>query len=197
MKIIVGISGASSAILGVRVLQVLRDYEDIETHLVISHSGEFTIKYETNWSDIDSIKNLADYTYDIGDIGARISSGSFKTDGMIVAPCSAKTLSAVANSFGDNLLVRACDVILKERRRLVLVFRETPLHLGHIKNMERVTEMGGIILPPVPSFYHHPVTINDLVDQIVGKILDLFNIEHSLFKRWDGARISGVEGVPR
>ncbi len=187
-RIIVGISGASGAIYGIRLLEVLNKMEDIEVHLVLSDPAIRTIVYETEYKDIEKVKALADYSYDIRDIGARISSGSFKTEGMIIAPCSVKTLSGIANSFNDNLLVRASDVVLKERRKLVLVFRETPLHLGHIKLMRRVMENGGIILPPVPSFYNKPKSIDDIINQTIGKVLDLFDIEHNLFCRWEGEK---------
>ena len=185
MVLIIGITGASGVIYGIRLLEVLSANKDIETHLVISEAGETNIKYETNWK-IEDIKALADYSYDIKDVGARPASGSFKTDGMIVIPCTVKTMSALANSYNENLLIRAGDVTLKERRKLVLVVRETPLHLGHIRNMERLAEMGAIIMPPVPSFYHRPKTVQDIVDHTLGKILDIFGINHSLFQRWSG-----------
>ncbi|MBI1987605.1 MAG: UbiX family flavin prenyltransferase [Nitrospinae bacterium] len=183
MRLIVGISGASGAIYGVRLLEVLKEYPEVETHLVITDPGKKTLLMETEYK-VEEVEALADYCYDVRDIGASISSGSFKTDGMVVAPCSVKTLSAIAHSYTDNLLIRACDVALKERRRLVLLFRETPLHLGHLRNLERVAEMGGIVLPPVPAFYHKPKTLLDVVDQTVGKVLDLFGINHQLFRRW-------------
>lgn len=185
MILIIGITGATGAIYGIRLLEVLAAVKDIETHLVISEAGETNIKYETDWK-IEEIKALAEYSYDIDDIGARLSSGSFKRDGMIVAPCSVKTLSALANSYTENLLIRAGDVTLKERKRLVLLVRETPLHIGHIKNMERLSEMGAIIMPPVPAFYYRPKTMQDIIDHIVGKVLDAFDIEHNLFQRWSG-----------
>lgn len=185
MVLIIGITGASGVIYGIRLLEVLSAIKEVETHLIISKAGEVNIKYETDW-EIDDIKALASFCYGINDISARIASGSFKTDGMIVAPCTVKTMSALANSYTDNLLIRAGDVTLKERRKLVLLVRETPLHLGHIRNMERLTEMGAIIMPPVPSFYHKPRTIQDIVDHTVGKILDIFHIEHNLFQRWSG-----------
>jgi len=184
VRLIIGISGASGAIYGVRLLEVLHNYPEIETHLVISDPGKKTIVLETGYKELAKLEGLATYSHAIDDIGAPISSGSFRTDGMVVAPCSAKTLSAIAHSHNDNLLVRACDVVLKERRKLILVFRETPLHLGHIRNIARATEMGAIVLPPVPAFYNSPQTISDIVDQTVGKILDLLNIEHNLYKRW-------------
>ena len=185
MRIIVGINGASGVIYGVRLLQVLSAIKEVETHLIISAAGAQTIEIETEFA-ADTVRELADYNYDIQDIGACLASGSFLREGMIIAPCSMKTLSALANSYGDNLLTRAADVTLKERRRLLLMVREAPLHLGHLKNMVAVTEMGGIVLPPVPAFYHKPQTIQDIIDHIVGKALDLFNIQHNLFKPWAG-----------
>ncbi len=185
MVLIIGITGASGVIYGIRLLEVLSTQKDVETHVVISGAGETNIKHETNWK-IGNIKALADFSYDINDVGARLSSGSFKTDGMIVAPCSVKTMSALANSYTANLLVRAGDVTLKERRKLVLVVRETPLHLGHIRNMERLSEMGAVIMPPVPSFYHQPKTIQDIIDHTLGKVLDIFGIEHNMLQRWPG-----------
>ena len=185
MVLIIGITGATGVIYGIRLLEVLAARKDIETHLVISDAGELNIRQETDWK-IEAIKALADSYYNINDIGARLSSGSFKRDGMIVAPCSIKTLSALANSYTENLLIRAGDVTLKERKRLVLLVRETPLHIGHIRNMERLSEMGAIIMPPVPAFYYKPKTIEDIIDHTVGKILDIFDIEHNLFQRWQG-----------
>jgi 4-hydroxy-3-polyprenylbenzoate decarboxylase len=185
MVIIIGITGATGAIYGIRLLEVLASRKDIETHLVISEAGEKTIAYETK-QPISDIRKLASYSYDVGDISAPISSGSFLWDGMIIAPCTVKTMSALANSYSENLLVRAGDVTLKERRKLVLVVRETPLHLGHLRNMARLTEMGAIIMPPMPAFYHQPRTVQDIVDHTVGKILDIFDIKHDLFRRWSG-----------
>ena len=185
MVLIIGITGATGAIYGIRLLEVLSARRDIETHLVISEAGELNIRHETDWK-IEAIKALADYYYDINDIGARLASGSFRRDGMIVAPCSIKTLSALANSYTENLLIRAGDVTLKERKRLVLLVRETPLHIGHIRNMERLSEIGAIIMPPVPAFYHRPKTIEDIIDHTIGKVLDIFGIEHNLFQRWSG-----------
>ena len=190
MVLIIGITGATGVIYGIRLLEVLAARKDIETHLIISDAAELNIRHETDWK-IEAIKALANSYYDINDIGACLSSGSFKRDGMIVAPCSMKTLSALANSYTDNLLIRAGDVTLKERKRLVLLVRETPLHIGHIRNMERLSEMGAIIMPPVPAFYHKPKTIQDIIDHTVGKILDIFDIEHDLFQRWSG--IQGKE----
>jgi len=187
MVLIVGITGTSGVIYGIRLLQVLSTKKDIETHLIISEAGEASIKYETDWK-LEDVKALASFSYDIRDVGARLASGSFKRDGMVIAPCSIKTLSALANSYTENLIIRTGDVTLKERKKLVLLVRETPLHLGHIRNMERLTEMGAIIMPPVPAFYHKPETIQDIIDHTIGKTLDFFNIEHNLFQRWSGIR---------
>jgi 4-hydroxy-3-polyprenylbenzoate decarboxylase len=185
MRLLIGINGATGVIYGIRLLQVLSGIKDIETHLIVSKTGEQTIEIETEYKATD-IRALANYWYRIDDIGACLSSGSFKRDGMIIAPCSMKTLSALAHSYADNLLTRAADVTLKERGKLLLLVRETPLHLGHLRNMVSITEMGGIIMPPLPAFYHKPQTIQDIVDHTVGKALDLFNIEHNLFRRWSG-----------
>jgi 4-hydroxy-3-polyprenylbenzoate decarboxylase len=190
MILIIGITGATGVIYGIRLLEVLNGIDNIETHLVISEAGEMTIKYETNRS-IGDVKKLADYAYDIKDVGARISSGSFHRDGMIIAPCTVKSLSALANSYTENLIIRAGDVTLKERQKLLLMVRETPLHLGHLRNMERLTEMGAIIMPPVPAFYHKPKTTQDIIDHTIGKMLDLFEIKHALFKRWSGCNNDG------
>jgi len=181
----VGMTGATGAQYGIRLLQVLSEIKGVETHLVVSEAGEMIIKYETGWNLTD-VKKLATRTYDIHDFGASIASGSVKRDGMIIAPCTIKTMSALANSYTDNLLTRTGDVTLKERKKLVLLVRETPLHLGHLRNMERLTEMGAIIFPPVPAFYHRPKTIEDIVDQTIGKVLDLFDIENNLLHRWKG-----------
>jgi 4-hydroxy-3-polyprenylbenzoate decarboxylase len=185
MKLIIGISGATGAIYGIRLLQVLHEIKGIETHLVISAAGEKTIEYETDFK-IGDIKALASFNYTIDDIGASLASGSFKRDGMIIAPCSMKTLGALANSYADNLITRAADVTLKERVKLLLLVRETPLHLGHLRNMTSVTEIGAIVMPPVPAFYFKPHTIEDIINHTVGKALDVFNIEHNLFPRWSG-----------
>lgn len=190
MLLIVGITGTSGVVYGIRLLQVLAGRKDIETHLIISEAGEENIKYETDWK-LEDVKALASFSYNIRDIGSRLASGSFKRDGMIIAPCTIKTMSALANSYNENLLVRAGDVTLKERKKLVLLIRETPLHLGHIRNMERLSEMGAIIMPPVPAFYHRPKTIQDIVDHTVGKALDIFDIEHNLFPRWSGMENKG------
>jgi 4-hydroxy-3-polyprenylbenzoate decarboxylase len=186
-KIIIGISGASGVIYGIRLLEVLKDVNVIETHLVMSTAAGITMGLETDYS-VDEVRALADVTYRFKDIAARISSGSFKTDGMIVMPCSMKTLAGVAYSFSDNLLLRAADVVLKDRRRLILVPRETPLHLGHLRMMVQATELGAIIVPPMPAFYHRPRTIEDIVNQNVNRVLDLVDIELpvDLFNRWQG-----------
>ena len=185
MVLIVGISGASGVIYSIRLLEVLSTNEEIQTHLIISQAGEAIIRYETDW-EVEEVKKLADFNYGIHDIGATLASGSFARNGMVIVPCSMKTLSALANSYADNLLTRSADVTLKERRKLVLLTRETPLHLGHLRNMERLTEMGAIILPPVPAFYNRPRTIQEIIDHPLGKVLDIFDIEHSLFPRWSG-----------
>ena len=185
MALIIGITGASGAIYGIRLLQVLSNIKGVETHLMISKAGKINIKCETEWK-VEDVESLADFTYDISDIGACLAGGSFKTDGMIIAPCTIKTMSALANSYADNLLTRAGDVTLKERRKLVLLVRETPLHIGHLRNMEKLCEMGAIIMPPVPAFYYRPKTIDDIIDHTIGKILDIFGIEHNLFQRWQG-----------
>ncbi|MEJ2716922.1 MAG: UbiX family flavin prenyltransferase [Deltaproteobacteria bacterium] len=184
-KIIVAISGASGVIYGVRLMEVLKAIEDIETHLILSRGARVTMKLEESL-DPEKVECLAHRVHSPEDLAAPLSSGSFQTDGMVVAPCSMKSLSMIASSLNSNLLVRAADVTLKERRKLVLVTRETPLHLGHLKAMIAVTEMGGIILPPVPSFYHRPRSIADIIDQTVGKVLDQFGITNHLFSRWGG-----------
>lgn len=182
-RLIVAITGASGIQYGYRMLEALKASGAIETHLVVSKSSLSVIREELTIS-IDALTALADYHYPADDISAPIASGSFKTEGMVIAPCTVKTLSSIANAYTDNLISRAADVVLKERRKLVLLFRETPLNLSHIENMARITRMGGILLPPVPAFYHQPKTIEDIVSQTIGKTLDLFDIEHRLFKRW-------------
>ena len=194
-RIIVGISGATGVVYGIRTLKALRTC-GVETHLVVTQSAIKNLIIETEYTAAD-LESLAHTVYDVDDVGAAIASGSYKVDGMVVIPCSIKTLSAVANSFNHNLLVRAADVTLKERRRLVLVVRETPLHEGHLELMTKVTRAGGIIMPPVPAFYHMPKTIDDLIDQTVGKVLDLFSIDGKLFKRWgakDGMKLVRERG---
>ena len=190
-RLIVGITGASGVIYGIRLLEVLSGVPDVETHLVISTAGAQTVGLETKYSAAD-VMALADVPYRFNDIAAAISSGSFKTVGMVVIPCSMKTLAGIAHSFSDNLLLRAADVVLKDRRRLVIVPRETPLHLGHLRLMTQVVEMGGLLVPPMPAFYHHPKTIDDIVDQTVNRVLDLFDISlnDDLFTRWQGGKTS-------
>lgn len=183
-RIIVGISGATGIVYAIRLLTALRSLA-IETHLVITKSGEVTIGYESQLSTKE-VRKLADVNYSIGDVGAAISSGSYRTMGMIVAPCSMRTVAEIASGASSNLLTRAADVCLKERRRLVLMARETPLHAGHLKAMLAVTEHGGIIAPPVPAFYAKPATLSDMVDHTVGRILDLFELDAGLTSRWDG-----------
>lgn len=183
-RIIVGISGASGVIYGIRLLQVLKDAE-VETHAVISGVAKKNILIETDFS-VEDVEKLAFQVHDEKNMAASISSGSFKTDGMVVVPCSIKTLSGIAHSYDENLMIRAADVILKERRKLVLVVRETPLHKGHLELMTRVADLGGILLPPVPAFYHNPRTIDDIVNHTLGKILDCLGIENDLFARWKG-----------
>jgi len=182
-RLIVGVSGATGAVYGVRLLELLKGTE-IETHLILTKAAKKTILLETEYK-IDYLESMANYAYDVENIGGAVASGSFSTEGMIVIPCSIKSLSAIANSYNDNLLVRASDVTLKEGRKLVLVVRETPLHKGHLQLMLRAADMGAIIFPPVPAFYHVPKTIQGIIDHTIGKILSLFNIEHHLFKRWD------------
>ncbi|HFF8546765.1 TPA: UbiX family flavin prenyltransferase [Kluyvera cryocrescens] len=187
-RLIIGISGASGAIYGVRLLQVLRSLPDVETHLVMSQAARQTLALETDFS-LREVQALADVVHDARDIGASISSGSYKTAGMVILPCSIKTLSGIVNSYTDGLLTRAADVVLKERRPLVLCVRETPLHLGHLRLMTQAAEIGAIIMPPVPAFYHRPQTLDDVINQTVNRVLDLFDIElpQDLFARWTGA----------
>lgn len=184
MRIIIGITGASGAIYGIRLLEVLRRQE-IETHLIITDSAKKTISVETDYL-IEQVEAIADFVYDNHDLRAPLASGSFPTDGMIIAPCSIKTVSALAHSYNDNLLVRAADVTLKEKRKIVVVPRETPLHLGHLRLLAALAELGAVIVPPVPAFYHLPKSIDDLINHTVGKILDQFGIKHQLFRRWNG-----------
>lgn len=181
-RIVVGISGASGLIYGVRLLETLRRAE-VETHLVLSKAAEMTLAYETDMKAKD-VRDLADHFHPIGDIGASVSSGSFKTMGMIIAPCSIRTMSEIATGVTASLMSRAADVVLKERRRLVLALRETPLHTGHLRTMLQLSEMGAIVAPVVPAFYNKPKTIDDIVDHTVGRILDLFDIDSGVVKRW-------------
>ena len=182
-RLIIGISGASGVIYGIRLLELLKG-SMIETHLVMSRTAELTLTYETN-RKVAAVKSLADFCHDNGDLAAPISSGSFLTLGMIVAPCSAKSMAEIASGVTPTLIARAADVVLKERRRLVLMLRETPLHIGHIRNMAAVTEMGGIIAPPVPAMYVQPQSIEEMVDQSLGRVLDLFGLHLNHVARWD------------
>ncbi len=186
-RLIVGIAGASGVIYGVRMLEVLKN-RGIETHLIISEAGKLNIKIETDY-DVDKVLAMADFTYTNKQIAASVASGSFQTMGMVIAPCTVKTLSGIANSYNENLLIRAADVQLKEKRKLALMFRETPLHVGHLRLLTLAAEMGAHIVPPVPAFYHHPKTIDDIINQSVGKVLDYMGIEHDLFKRWDNSEL--------
>ncbi|BBQ82941.1 TPA: UbiX family flavin prenyltransferase [Kluyvera ascorbata] len=187
-RLIIGISGASGAIYGVRLLEVLRALPGVETHLVMSQAARQTLALETSLS-LRDVQTLADVVHDSRDIAASISSGSFKTAGMAILPCSIKSLSGIVNSYTDGLLTRAADVVLKERRPLVLCVRETPLHLGHLRLMTQAAEMGAIIMPPVPAFYHRPQTLDDVINQTVNRVLDQFDITlpDDLFTRWSGA----------
>jgi 4-hydroxy-3-polyprenylbenzoate decarboxylase len=182
-RIVVGISGSSGPIYGIRMLEALRATGDTEIHLVLTEAARLTIAVETDWS-VAAVLSLGHVIHDCKDLAASISSGSFLTDGMIIAPCSMRTLGEIAHTIAGNLLTRAADVHLKERRRLILMVRETPLHLGHLRNMVLASEAGAVILPPIPAFYHHPETIDDLIHHSVGKALDLLSIPHQLFARW-------------
>ena len=195
-KLIVGISGATGTIYGIRILEILKDIDDVETHLVMSRYARMNIEIETPHT-VEYVTSLADEVHGIGNQAAAISSGSFKTDGMVIAPCSMKTLSEIATSHNSSLLVRAADVALKERRRLVLMPREVPLHVGHCKLLYEVAQLGAIIAPPMPAFYNRPQTIDDLVNHSVGRILDLFDLDPGIVKRWTGQQPIGdaVEGI--
>lgn len=185
MRLIIGITGASGVIYGIRLLEALREQADVETHLVMSATGRMNIKLETDWQ-VKEVENLADVVHRNKDVGARIASGSWQSDGMIVAPCSMKTLSAIVNSYADNLLCRAADVMLKERKRLILVPRESPLHTGHCRLLYEASKMGIDIAPPMPAFYNRPQSVDDIVNHTVGRLMDLFGLESGLVKRWGG-----------
>ncbi len=184
-NLIVGISGATGSIYGIRLLEVLKSISSVETHLVMSPYAKLNIGIETSYGPA-YVETLADEVHDYRNQAACISSGSFKTEGMVVAPCSMKTLSAIVNSHADNLLVRAADVVLKERRKLVLMPRETPLHVGHCKLLYEAAQLGAVIAPPMPAFYNHPKTIDDLVNHSVGRVLDLFDLDTGIVNRWEG-----------
>lgn len=186
-RLIIAITGATGAVYGIRLLQVLRETPGVETHLMLSEAGVLNLHQELDMNRKDA-EAFADVVHNVRDIGASIASGSFQSDGMIVAPCSMKTLAAVAHGLSDNLITRAADVVLKERRRLVLMVRETPFNLAHLRNMTAVTEMGGIIFPPLPGFYQRPQSIAEMVDHTVGRVLDLYGVAHSLTPRWNGIR---------
>jgi 4-hydroxy-3-polyprenylbenzoate decarboxylase len=190
-RFVVGISGATGVVYGIRLLEVLRGVEGVETHLVMSTAARKTLALETEYS-VDEVEALADGVYRPGDIAAAIASGSFRAAGMVVAPCSIKTVSGIATSYSDNLLLRAADVTLKERRPLILLVRETPLHLGHLRLLAQVAEMGAVVMPPVPAFYHRPATLQAVIDQTVNRVLDLAGLELDvdLFPRWVGPATS-------
>ncbi len=186
-RIVIAITGATGAVYGVRLLQHLQHIDGIETHLIVSEAAVLTLHQETGLQRRE-VESLAHVVHKVRDVGASIASGSFQSDGMIIAPCSMKTLASVAHGLSDNLIARAADVVLKERRLLVLMVRETPFNLAHLRNMTAVTEMGGIIFPPLPSFYHNPQSIAEMVDHTVARVIDLFGIEHALAPRWAGLK---------
>lgn len=185
-RLIIGMSGASGLIYGIRLLEVLQQEPDIETHLVMTASARLNIALETDWQ-AEVVMKLADHVHSVKDIAASIASGSWRTDGMIIAPCSMKTLSAIVHSYADNLLTRAADVVLKERRRLVLMPRETPLHLGHCEMLVKACQLGAIVAPPMPALYGRPQSVEEIIDQHVGRMLDLFDLDPGLVHRWQGA----------
>lgn len=193
-RLIVGMSGATGSIFGIRILQVLAPMPDIETHLVMSKAAKMTLQVETPHS-AKEVEEMADVAHDINNVGASIASGSFRTAGMVIAPCSMKSMGGIVLSVGGDLLVRAADVVLKERRKLVLVARETPLHLGHLESMATLTRMGAVVFPPVPAFYHRPKTLDDVIDQTVARILDQFEVETDMFKRWNEESLSRYPGA--
>lgn len=186
-RIVIAITGATGAVYGLRLLQHLRNINGVETHLLISDAAVLTLHQETGLQRRE-VEALAHVVHKVRDVGASIASGSFQSDGMVIAPCSMKTLASVAHGLSDNLIARAADVVLKERRRLVLMVRETPFNLAHLRNMTAVTEMGGIIFPPLPSFYHNPQSIDEMIDHTVARVIDLFGIEHTLAPRWAGLK---------
>ena len=188
-RIVVAISGASGAVYGVRLLQMLRGMEGVQTHLTVSDAGWLNIQQELEMPRAD-VQALADVFYPVRDVGAAIASGSFQCDGMVISPCSMRTLAAVALGLSDNLITRAADVMLKERRRLILMVRETPLNLAHLRNMTSVTEMGGIVFPPVPGFYHRPQSLGEMVDHSVSRVLDLLGLPQAAVLRWDGLPVA-------
>lgn len=191
-RLVVAITGASGAIYGVRVLEMLREIACVESHVIVTAGARATLSSELSMSYRD-VAALADVCYSDRDLSAAISSGSFRTSGMIVAPCSVKTLSGIANAYDDNLVVRAADVVLKERRRLALLVRETPLHATHLRLMSEVTAAGAVVVPPVPAFYHRPKTVDDIVDQTIGRVLDLFGLSSDRVRRWTGPTTSALK----
>lgn len=188
-RLIIAITGATGSVYGVRLLQVLQANPDVETHLLISEAGVLNLHQELDMKRKD-VEAFADVVHHVRDVGASIASGSFQSDGMVIAPCSMKTLASVAHGMSDNLITRAADVVLKERRRLILMVRETPFNLAHLRNMTAMTEMGGIIFPPLPGFYHRPQSIQEMVDHTVGRVLDMFALPHDLTPRWQGLKDS-------
>jgi 4-hydroxy-3-polyprenylbenzoate decarboxylase len=186
MRLIVGLSGASGVIFGIRLLEMLKEIPEVETHLILSNGAKLNIKLETQWP-IGEVEALADQVHSDQNLAATVASGSYKTDGMVVIPCSMKTLSGIVNSFADHLIVRAADVILKEHRRLVLVPRETPLHVGHCRLLYEAARLGAVIAPPMPAFYNEPQTLDDMINHNVGRVMDLFGIDNGIVKRWKGA----------
>lgn len=191
-RLVVAITGASGAMYGIRLLQWLRESAQVETHLMISDAGVLSLHYELDMKRKD-IEALADVVHSVRDVGACVASGSFQSEGMIIAPCSMKTLGSVAHGLSDNLITRAADVMLKERRRLVLMVRETPFNLAHLRNMTSVTEMGGIIYPPLPALYQKPQSIEEMVDHTTGRVLDLFGIQQTLAPQWQGIKLQRAE----
>ncbi|MBT8442902.1 MAG: UbiX family flavin prenyltransferase [Gammaproteobacteria bacterium] len=186
MRLIIGMSGASGVIYGIRLLEVLKALPEVETHLVMSNGAKLNVALETDWQ-VKAVEALADVVHSDQNLAATIASGSYVTDGMIIAPCSMKTLSGVVNSFADNLVVRAADVVLKEQRRLVIVPRETPLHVGHCRLMHEAAQMGSVIVPPMPAFYNDPQSVDDIINHTVGRLIDLFGVDSGLVQRWQGA----------
>lgn len=191
-RLVVAITGASGAMYGIRLLQWLRESAQVETHLMISDAGVLSLHYELDMKRKD-VEALADVVHSVRDVGACVASGSFQSEGMIIAPCSMKTLGSVAHGLSDNLISRAADVMLKERRRLVLMVRETPFNLAHLRNMTSVTEMGGIIYPPLPALYQKPQSIEEMVDHTTGRVLDLFGIQQTLAPQWQGIKLQRAE----
>ena len=184
-RIVVGMSGSSGVIYGIRILEILKENPEVQTHLILSQAAKMNIGIETDWA-VQDVEQLADEVHNVKNISASIASGSFHTDGMIVVPCSMKTLSGIANSYAENLIIRAADVMLKERRRLVIVPRESPLHTGHCELMLKASQIGAIICPPAPAFYTDPKTVDDIINHSVARVLDLFDIESDSLKRWQG-----------